>query len=461
MKEQYLKDTFGIQPDDSLVEDFSCWFDALHAAHMYLTKQHLCWHVHGQKGQEKTIAWSTIQDIVKKNTAKVIPNAVVVTAQDKTEYFFAFINRNHTYKVMHKLWKGKDHSDKCSHEHDQSHASTFSPLHPEYETKEDLSASVKEVPDTESLPSISDVKIEENYDIKKVLGTGAFSTVKLATRKKNGVEYAIKIIDKQKVGDKKEMLDREVDILRRIRHPNVISVQEIYETSSTLYLVMELATGGELFDEIVKRGKYSEDDAARMVKQITEAISYLHSKGIVHRDLKPENLLLASKTVDSIIKIADFGLSKVMEAAAVLQTACGTPGYVAPEVLMGEGYNEEVDVWSIGVILYILLCGFPPFYAENNNKLFEKIMSGSYQFLSPYWDKVSESAKDLIRHLLVVDPSKRYNSMQLLHHPWIQGHTTSKEDLLGALEHLKKTKSQESRVTMLASSSVARMALNA
>jgi len=316
--------------------------------------------------------------------------------------------------------------------------------------------------DTEDpVKPITDIKIEDAYDIKKELGSGAFSIVKLAIHKKSKEQRAIKIIDKDAIKEKKEMLEREVDILKRIQHPNIIAVVEIYETPRYLNLVMELATGGELFDSIVSRGKYSEKDAARIVQQVASACAYLHSIGIVHRDLKPENLLLETNSPDSRIKIADFGLSKTMEAQSVLQTACGTPGYVAPEVLLGEGYNQEVDVWSIGVIMYILLCGFPPFYAENNSKLFEKIMEGKFTFPSPYWDKISASAKDLIKCLLVVDPKKRYSSKQVVEHPWIKGLVGNDIDLGDAVTNLKKTQSQESKVSILTAAPVARMALAA
>jgi len=271
----------------------------------------------------------------------------------------------------------------------------------------------------------------------------------------------VKIIDKIKIGkEKKEMLDREVDILRRLQHPHIISVVEIFETDKFLYLVMELASGGELFDEIVKVGKYSEKDAARFVRQITDAVAYLHRKGIVHRDLKPENLLLSIKEGVPTLKLADFGLSKVMEATAVLETQCGTPGYVAPEVLKGEGYDEKVDVWSLGVILYILLCGFPPFYADNNTKLFQKIMAGDFQFLQPYWDPISDSAKELIKKMIVVDPAKRLSAEDVMKHPWILGHTASDRDLTSALTSLKKT-NKEGKTTVLASAPAARIAMQA
>lgn len=466
-KDHYLKEHFGLGSDDPLIEDFSCFYDAslIQPAHMYLTKGHLCFHVHGNKTiHYEKIPWAIICDLKKKNTAKVIPNAVAVITKDHDEYFFAFVNRHHCYKSMHRMWLGKDHNQSCHHEHDHSHHTTLSELHPEFHNSEsnhptNLKDSVMSMPEYDVIEANTEIPIEEVFEMKRVLGTGAFSVVKLAEHKKTHETFAIKVVDKDAVAkEKKEMLEREVDILKRIQHKNIVAVKEIYETEKYLYLVMELATGGELFDSIVKRGKYSESDAALLVHQVVSAINYLHSKGIVHRDLKPENLLLATKDVNSPIKIADFGLSKIMEASAVLITACGTPGYVAPEVLKGEGYQQEVDVWSIGVIMYILLCGFPPFWGENNSKLFEKIMVGNFSFPSPYWDKVSPSAKDLIRRMLVVDPKQRLSSKEILVHPWILGHTTGLEDLTGALEELKKTNSQD-KVMMLATASTARMAL--
>jgi len=337
----------------------------------------------------------------------------------------------------------------------------MSKIHPEYQTEVTDSARRMSIADetTVDIPIIKDKKVEEIYDLKEKLGSGAFSTVKMGVHKKTSEKRAVKIIDKEKIGkEKKEMLDREVDILKRIQHPNIISVVEIFESDKYLYLIMELATGGELFDEIVKVGHYSEKDASKFVRQVTEAVAYLHTKGIVHRDLKPENLLLSSKKGDTHLKLADFGLSKVMEAAAVLETQCGTPGYVAPEVLMGNGYDEKVDIWSIGVIMYILLCGFPPFYADNNAKLFEKIMKGDFQFLTPYWDPISDAAKQLIKKMIVVDPAVRYTANQVLGDPWVSGHTASDRDLTSALQSLKKT-NKENKTTVLSSAPAARMAM--
>jgi len=267
--------------------------------------------------------------------------------------------------------------------------------------------------------------VDKYYDLKKEIGSGNFSIVKLGVNRKTGEEVAVKIIEKKRVGTKKDMLQTEIDILQKVHHPNVVQLKELFETSTHIYLVMELVTGGELFDRIVERGSFSEKDAQKVMKQVFEGIDYLHSLGVAHRDLKPENLLCASKDSSTDVKITDFGLSKLLppDAHMKMTTACGTPGYVAPEVLKMEGYGKEVDLWSCGVIMYIMLCGFPPFYADNNALLFEKIMRGDFAFLSPYWDKISKDAKDLIRRLLTVDATKRLTASQALTHPWFTGTT--------------------------------------
>jgi calcium/calmodulin-dependent protein kinase I len=192
-------------------------------------------------------------------------------------------------------------------------------------------------------------------------------------------------------------------------HPNVVKLFEIYDEGDVLYLVMELMEGGELFDRIVEKESYSELEAAETIRPIIDSIRYCHQNGIIHRDLKPENLLYETTDQNSIIKISDFGLARFVQNE-LATTACGTPGYVAPEIVEGKGYGKEVDYWSIGIILYIMLCGFPPFYDENNQKLFEAIQNCDYEFPSPYWDKISEPAKDLIKKILVREPSERFNA---------------------------------------------------
>jgi len=216
-------------------------------------------------------------------------------------------------------------------------------------------------------------------------------------------------------------LATEIEILKKVQHPNIISLKEIIDTKSWLFIITELVTGGELFDKIVELGSYSEKDAAILVCKMVSAIQYIHNINIVHRDLKPENLLLKNTNNITEVKIADFGLSKIVGSSMMMQTACGTPGYVAPEVLKASGYDKEVDMWSIGVITYILLCGFPPFYNENLPELFEQIMKADYDFPEEYWADVSADAKDFIRKLLVVEPTERMTGQQALDHRWLKG----------------------------------------
>jgi len=266
-------------------------------------------------------------------------------------------------------------------------------------------------------------KIDDVYTFEKELGKGAFSVVKLGIHKVSKENVAIKIIEKKNVEQDLHRLATEMQVLKSVNHPNIIQLKEIFETDTMLYIVTEVVTGGELFDRIVEKGSYSERDAAVLIKKLVTALEYLHSKNIVHRDLKPENLLLKSPSDDTEIKLADFGLSKVLGTEVMMQTACGTPGYVAPEILQTSdtGYGKEVDMWSVGVITYILLCGFPPFYNENVAQLFESIISADFDYPSDYWDNISDDAIDFIDNLLLADPSKRLTATSALQHSWLQG----------------------------------------
>ncbi|KAG9489914.1 calcium/calmodulin-dependent protein kinase type 1D [Eleutherodactylus coqui] len=268
---------------------------------------------------------------------------------------------------------------------------------------------------------VEDVK--KIFDFKEVLGSGAFSEVVLAEEKVTGKLFAVKCIPKKALKGKESSIENEITVLKKIKHENIVALEDIYESSSHLYLVMQLVSGGELFDRIVEKGFYTEKDASTLIRQVLDAVFYLHRLGIVHRDLKPENLLYFSQEGESKIMISDFGLSKMEGKGDVMSTACGTPGYVAPEVLAQKPYSKAVDCWSIGVIAYILLCGYPPFYDENDSKLFEQILKADYEFDSPYWDDISDSAKDFISHLMEKDPNKRYTCEQALRHPWIAGDT--------------------------------------
>ncbi|KAK3526302.1 hypothetical protein QTP70_022690 [Hemibagrus guttatus] len=266
--------------------------------------------------------------------------------------------------------------------------------------------------------------IKKIFEFKEILGTGAFSEVVLAQERATGKMYAVKCIPKKALRGKESSIENEIAVLRKIKHENIVALEDIYESPNHLYLIMQLVSGGELFDRIVEKGFYTEKDASALIKQVLDAVNYLHSLGIVHRDLKPENLLYFNPHDESKIMISDFGLSK-MEGAAndIMSTACGTPGYVAPEVLAQKPYSKAVDCWSIGVISYILLCGYPPFYDENDSKLFEQILKAEYEFDSPYWDDISDSAKDFISNLMQKDPEKRFTCDEALRHPWIAGDT--------------------------------------
>ncbi|XP_015259319.1 PREDICTED: calcium/calmodulin-dependent protein kinase type IV isoform X2 [Cyprinodon variegatus] len=264
-----------------------------------------------------------------------------------------------------------------------------------------------------------DGTVEDFYALGSELGRGATSIVYRCEEKQTQKPYAVKVL--KKTIDKK-IVRTEIGVLLRLSHPNIIQLKEIFETDTDIALVLELVTGGELFDRIVERGYYSERDAAHVIKQILEAVAYLHGNGVVHRDLKPENLLYADLSLDAPLKIADFGLSKIIDDQVTMKTVCGTPGYCAPEILRGNAYGPEVDMWSVGVILYILLCGFEPFFDPRGDQyMYSRILNCDYEFVSPWWDEVSLNAKDLVSKLIVLDPHKRLSVREALQHPWVLG----------------------------------------
>uniref|UniRef100_G1MY87 Serine/threonine-protein kinase DCLK2 n=1 Tax=Meleagris gallopavo TaxID=9103 RepID=G1MY87_MELGA len=272
--------------------------------------------------------------------------------------------------------------------------------------------------------------ILEKYKVGKVIGDGNFAVVKECIERSTGKEFALKIIDKAKCCGKEHLIENEVSILRRVKHPNIIMLIEEMDTPTELYLVMELVKGGDLFDAITSSTKYTERDGSAMVYNLASALKYLHGLNIVHRDIKPENLLVCEYADGTkSLKLGDFGLATVVEGP--LYTVCGTPTYVAPEIIAETGYGLKVDIWAAGVITYILLCGFPPFRSENNlqEDLFDQILVGKLEFPSPYWDNITDSAKELISLMLHVNTEARYTAAQILSHPWVSDDTSQENNM--------------------------------
>jgi len=294
--------------------------------------------------------------------------------------------------------------------------------------------------------SESGMRFDELYRLKGVLGTGAFSTVREGFhRSDSDNSYAVKCVNRKKLSDEDEaaLLD-EVAILRRMKHIHIIRLFDLFTEPSTYYLVMERMRGGELFDRIVAKAYYNEKEARDTCKILLEAVGYCHQNQVAHRDLKPENLLLLSEHHDSEVKIADFGFAKIVKQPNSLTTQCGTPGYVAPEILEGTPYDERADMWSVGVILYILLGGYPPFIESTQRDLFRKIRKGEYEFHEEYWGTVSSDAKDLIARLLTVDPATRLTAEDAIECVWI----TAGEDTLAGKDlgvNLEKLKAYNAR----------------
>ncbi|KAG0206380.1 hypothetical protein BGX28_002143 [Mortierella sp. GBA30] len=281
------------------------------------------------------------------------------------------------------------------------------------------------------------------YRTGKTLGQGTYAVVKEAVHIETGKRYAVKVINKKLMEGKEHMIRNEIAVLRRISigHANILTLVDYFETLNNLYLVTELAEGGELFDRICRKGNYYEHDAAHLVRTICSAVAYLHEQGIVHRgkhmrllihdmtlsmaladSVTPENLLFKTAAEDSELLIADFGLSRIIdqEKFHLLTTTCGTPGYMAPEIFQKSGHGKPVDMWALGVITYFLLCGYTPFDRQNSMDEMHAILNAEYQFAPiEYWQGVGETAKEFVNGLLTVDPSRRMTAAQALEHPWL------------------------------------------
>ncbi|XP_075242411.1 calcium/calmodulin-dependent protein kinase type 1-like isoform X2 [Convolutriloba macropyga] len=302
-----------------------------------------------------------------------------------------------------------------------------------------------------TLPPSYDAK----YKLGKRLGKGAFSEVfRTQSKEDKSKSYAVKVIEKARISgrnkDINENVKKEIQVMRQLKHKNIVCIVDYLEGPKEIFIIMDLAEGGELFDRIIAKGSYTEEDAANIIHQVLEACRYLHvEKKVVHRDIKPENILFKTKNEDSEVMLSDFGLSYATEYASkeVMTTACGTPGYCAPEILKNRGaYTEKVDCWSVGVVCYILLCGYPPFpFHEDDALLFKQIMKGAYTFSPPEWDSISTSGKEFVRKLLNIRDAERLSAVEAMKHEWIQGkaakvHLTLVKDNLEKTQAFKKWK---------------------
>ncbi|XP_029295325.1 calcium/calmodulin-dependent protein kinase type II subunit gamma isoform X8 [Cottoperca gobio] len=264
-------------------------------------------------------------------------------------------------------------------------------------------------------------RFTDECQLYEELGKGAFSVVRRCVKLCTGQEYAAKIINTKKLSARDhQKLEREARICRLLKHSNIVRLHDSISEEGFHYLLFDLVTGGELFEDIVAREYYSEADASHCIHQILESVHHIHQHDIVHRDLKPENLLLASKCKNAAVKLADFGLAiEVQGDQQAWFGFAGTPGYLSPEVLRKEAYGKPVDIWACGVILYILLVGYPPFWDEDQHKLYQQIKAGAYDFPSPEWDTVTPEAKNLINQMLTINPAKRITAQEALKHPWV------------------------------------------
>lgn len=266
------------------------------------------------------------------------------------------------------------------------------------------------------------VDINSLFILEKELGRGQFGITYLCTERSTGIKYACKSVSKRKLVGKSDIDDmrREIAILQHLTgQPNIVEFRGAYEDPQNIHLVMEVCSGGELFDRIIAKGSYSERKAAKICRGIVTVVHVCHFMGVMHRDLKPENFLFESKDEDSDLKAIDFGLSVFIEEGRIYKEIVGSAYYVAPEVFK-RNYGKEIDVWSAGVILYILLSGVPPFWAETEKGIFDAILQSDLDLTSAPWPSISRGAKDLIRRMLTRDPKKRITAAQVLDHPWLR-----------------------------------------
>lgn len=286
-------------------------------------------------------------------------------------------------------------------------------------------------------PQFRKDSITERYNLQEILGEGAFGKVVKARDKETNQTVAIKIISKKDLDshEHKSVLT-EINVSTNLNHPNIVKLVDVYDTPQAYMIVFEIMNGGELYDRICDKEQFTETEAASVLRPLVDALKYCHSQGVAHRDIKPENLLFEEEGDHSLIKVADFGMAKIVDNSTnVMSTVCGTQAYLAPEVISNQKYDFACDIWSLGVVLYVMLCGYPPFDSDSNEENTKNIKGGIFSFPSPDWDNVSENAKDLVRKMLTPDPKLRITADKILTHPWL---VENSENVLNITEKLRK-----------------------
>lgn len=293
--------------------------------------------------------------------------------------------------------------------------------------------------------STKEYSFESQYEIGKELGRGATSCVFKCQRRGLPKTWAVKVLLKN---TDKRVTKADIGVLLGLDHKNLVRFKEVFESKSKIFIIQELVTGGELFERVVNYGQYSEIVAARAVKDIIAGIGYLHRCGYVHKNLKPENLLYENLSEDSPLKISDFALSSILRTEVDMSSVCGSPSYAAPELLKGQRFGNAVDMWAIGIITYILLCGLEPFSSDSPSELFKKILKGQYEFSSPDWDEIGINGKDFVSKLLVIDPKKRLTAEAASRNCWVSGigaSTTSLENVAARIKAFNEQQRAKAR----------------